>query len=38
MDMGPSIEQAKATAGEFNTSLGRTEADVGAIVASSMTA
>jgi hypothetical protein len=35
---GPSLEQAKATAREVNTALGLTEADVSAIVASSMTA
>jgi hypothetical protein len=35
---GPSIEQAKATARECNTSLGLTEADVAAIVASSIAA
>lgn len=33
---GPSVEQAKSTAREFNTSLGLTEADIAAIIASSM--
>jgi hypothetical protein len=38
MVWGPSIEQAKATARELNASLGLTEADVAAIVATSITA